>query len=63
MTPHNRPAVMNSLPVTKGERPATLLQWMLRKHSEEVIGKPCAGKPHARFERGPQETERARHRA
>lgn len=21
---------------------------------ENVIGKPCAGKPHARFERGPQ---------
>jgi hypothetical protein len=20
---------------------------------EKVIGKPCAGKPHARFERGP----------
>jgi len=22
--------------------------------SENVIGKPCAGNPHARFERGPQ---------
>ena len=30
---------------------------------EKTIGKPCAGKPHARFERGSQETERARHRA
>ena len=23
---------------------------------EKTIGKPCAGNPHARFERGPQET-------
>ena len=23
---------------------------------EKTIGKPCGGKPHARFERGPQET-------
>lgn len=25
---------------------------------EKIIGKPCAGNPHARFERGPQETGR-----
>jgi RNA-directed DNA polymerase len=30
---------------------------------EKTIGKPDAGKPHVRFERGPQETEPARHRA
>jgi hypothetical protein len=30
---------------------------------EKTIGKPYAGNPHVRFERGPQETERARHRA
>ena len=30
---------------------------------EKTIGKPDAGNPHVRFERGPQETERARHRA
>ena len=29
----------------------------------KTIGKPDAGKPHVRFERGPQETEPARHRA
>ncbi len=27
-----------------------------RMRHEKTIGKPCAGKPHARFERGPQET-------
>jgi hypothetical protein len=30
---------------------------------EQTIGKPYAGNPHVRFERGPQETEPARHRA
>jgi hypothetical protein len=30
---------------------------------EKTIGKPYAGKPHVRFERGPQETEPKRHRA
>jgi hypothetical protein len=30
---------------------------------ERTIGKPYAGNPHVRFERGPQETEPARHRA
>jgi hypothetical protein len=30
---------------------------------EKIIGKPYAGNPHVRFERGPQETEPARHRA
>ena len=30
---------------------------------EKAIGKPYAGNPHVRFERGPQETEPARHRA
>ena len=35
----------------------------LRMQREKTIGKPCAGNPHARFERGPQETERVRHRA
>ncbi len=30
---------------------------------EKTIGKPDAGNPHVRFERGPQETERVRHRA
>jgi hypothetical protein len=32
-------------------------------HREKTIGKPCVGNPHARFDRGPQETEPARHRA
>jgi len=30
---------------------------------DQTIGKPDAGNPHVRFERGPQETEPARHRA
>jgi group II intron reverse transcriptase/maturase len=30
---------------------------------EKTTVKPCAGNPHARLERGPQETEPARHRA
>jgi hypothetical protein len=30
---------------------------------EKTIGKPYAGNPHVRFERGPQETEPMRHRA
>jgi hypothetical protein len=30
---------------------------------EKTIGKPHAGNPHVRFERGPQETESTRHRA
>jgi hypothetical protein len=30
---------------------------------EKTIGKPDAGNPHVRFDRGPQETERRRHRA
>ena len=30
---------------------------------EKTIGKPDAGNPHVRFERGPQETEPERHRA
>ena len=30
---------------------------------EKTIGKPDAGNSHVRFERGPQETERVRHRA
>jgi hypothetical protein len=30
---------------------------------EQTIGKPDAGNPHVRFEREPQETEPARHRA
>jgi len=30
---------------------------------EKTIGKPYAGNPHVRFERGPQETEPACHRA
>jgi hypothetical protein len=29
----------------------------------QTIGKPDAGNPHVRFERGPQETEPVRHRA
>jgi hypothetical protein len=29
----------------------------------KTIGKPYAGNPHVRFERGPQETEQVRHRA
>jgi hypothetical protein len=28
----------------------------VRMRREKTIGKPCAGNPHARFERGPQET-------
>ena len=34
-----------------------------RMPPEKTIGKPYAGNPHVRFERGPQETERQRHRA
>ena len=34
-----------------------------RMPHEKTIGKPDAGNPHVRFERGPQETEPARHRA
>jgi hypothetical protein len=34
-----------------------------RMPPEKTIGKPYAGNPHVRFERGPQETEPARHRA
>jgi hypothetical protein len=34
-----------------------------RMPHEKTIGKPDAGNPHVRFERGPQETERRRHRA
>ena len=34
-----------------------------RMPHEKTIGKPYAGNPHVRFERGPQETEPARHRA
>ena len=30
---------------------------------EKTIGQPCAGNPHARLDRGPQETERVRNRA
>jgi hypothetical protein len=30
---------------------------------EKTIGKPDAGNPHVRFERGPQEMEPERHRA
>ena len=30
---------------------------------EKTIGKPDAGNPHVRFDRGPQETEPERHRA
>jgi hypothetical protein len=29
----------------------------------KTIGKPYAGNPHVRFERGSQETEQTRHRA
>ena len=42
------------------ERFVILEACMLR---EKTIGKPYAGKPHVRFERGPQETEPKRHRA
>ncbi len=34
-----------------------------RMQHEKTIGKPCAGNPHVRFERGPQETEPQGHRA
>ena len=34
-----------------------------RMPHEKTIGKPYAGNPHVRFERGSQETEQARHRA
>ena len=34
-----------------------------RMPHEKTIGKPGAGNPHVRFERGPQETEPVRHRA
>ncbi len=34
-----------------------------RMPHETTIGKPYAGNPHVRFERGPQETEPASHRA
>jgi hypothetical protein len=35
----------------------------VRMQREKTIGQPCAGKPHARLDRGPQETEPAGHRA
>ena len=34
-----------------------------RMPHELSVGKPDAGLPHGRFERGPQETEPVRHRA
>jgi len=34
-----------------------------RMSRKKTIGKPDAGNPHVRFERGPQETEPVRHRA
>jgi len=34
-----------------------------RMSHEKTIGKPDAGNPHVRFDRGPQETEPERHRA
>ena len=34
-----------------------------RMPHDQTIGKPDAGNPHVRFERGPQETEPERHRA
>jgi hypothetical protein len=34
-----------------------------RMPHEKTIGKPDAGNPHVRFDRGPQETEPVRHRA
>ena len=34
-----------------------------RMSHEKTIGKPDAGNPHVRFDRGPQETEPVRHRA
>ena len=34
-----------------------------RMSHAKTIGKPDAGNPHVRFERGPQETELVRHRA
>jgi hypothetical protein len=44
----------------RGNEFATLEARMLH---EKTIGKPYAGNPHVRFERGPQETEPKRHRA
>jgi len=34
-----------------------------RMPHDQTIGKPDAGNPHVRFDRGPQETEPVRHRA
>jgi hypothetical protein len=49
--------------VTSRRRPANVRILEARMPHEKTIGKPDAGNPHVRFERGPQETEPARHRA
>jgi hypothetical protein len=63
MTLHEILARMNPPHPTSGSRPARLRTRLLCTRSGEVTGKPCAGNPHARFERGPQETGQVRHRA
>ena len=49
--------------VTTGRRRETMSTAEVCMPGVKTIGKPYAGNPHVRFERGPQETERARHRA
>ena len=38
------------------ERYRNWLRWCHARHIKKIIVKPCAGKPHARFERGSMET-------
>jgi hypothetical protein len=46
-----------------GERGSRNFNLEARMPPVKIIGKPYAGNPHVRFDRGSQETERARHRA
>ena len=49
--------------VTFCRRPANVSPLEVRMPHAKTIGKPDAGNPHVRFERGPQETEPVRNRA
>jgi hypothetical protein len=49
--------------VTFCRRLASVRILEVRMSHEKTIGKPDAGNPHVRFERGPQETEPVRNRA
>jgi hypothetical protein len=55
------PASSRSTASTRYLAPFATLE--LRMRLAKTIGQPCAGNPYARLERGPQETEPARHRA